>query len=79
MAPSAWAKSKPEARGDALVKSQARGRATLPEAALLMKMSRESLGKYISLGWIRAVQIGPRYYVLPEEIERYKREGFLKP
>jgi excisionase family DNA binding protein len=48
---------------------------TAEEAAPMLRVSTESVRRYIREGHIKAVKIGRRYMIAPSEIERIKAEG----
>ena len=48
---------------------------TAEEAAPMLRVSTESVRRYIREGHIKAVKIGRRYMIAPAEIERIKAEG----
>lgn len=48
---------------------------TIPEAAVLLGVSPQTLRLQARLGKLRAVKIGREYVVSREEVERYRREN----
>lgn len=72
-------KSAAERMGDALAKLQSDGRVNPKDAAVLLGLHYHTVREYIRLGFLDAIYIGKRPWILPEELERYKRFGKRDP
>ena len=68
-------KSAAELMGDALANLQRDGRVNPKDAATLLGLHYHTVREYIRLGFLDALYIGKRPWILPEELERYKRFG----
>ena len=64
-----------EHRGDALRQLEELGRASVPNAAVLMDIHHHTLRKYIDDGSVEAILIGQRPWISKEEIERFRGDG----
>lgn len=69
----------PELLGDVELLLATKGRVSLSQGALLLRLHHQTVHKYARLHMIATIKIGSRYYILQEEIERYREHGPLTP
>lgn len=72
-------KSRAERKGDAQKMLTQLGRVDVLRAADLLDLHPYTIRDYINRGFIRYIMVGKRPWILPDEIERFQREGKLSP
>jgi hypothetical protein len=65
----------PELLSDVVTIVTENGRATIPQAAVLIGVHPQTARSLVENGYLQTIRIGARKFVLLEEISRYKREG----